>query len=239
MSSFVLMSLIAVAQQGGEAFEVASIHSNNGGSGNTQISRQAGGRLIVNNASAKTLIRNAYGILGFQLEGGPKWLEEDKFDINAVTVSRHDISENDLQPLMQQLLAERFQFKAHWETREVPIYVLVLAKGGTKMQPYGGAPEHGMNTRRGPDRTQMTSTNVAMSELATNLGNQLGHYVSDETGLTGRYDFVLHFDPNQTADSQEPSLFTALREQLGLQLEARKGPMRVLVIDTLEHPSKN
>lgn len=237
--SFALALTLAAPQQPRETVEVVAIHVNHSGSTNTQISRRAGGHLVIVNASLKTLIRNAYGILGFQLAGGPKWLDDEMFDINAETASHHDLSEDDLKPLLQQILSERFQFKAHWEDREAPIYVLVPAKGGPKLLPYGGSPQHGMNTRRDPDYTQMRGTDVAMPELATNLGNQLGRYVADETGLTGHYDFLLHFDPNQSPDSQEPSLFTALEEQLGLKLEARKGPMKVLVIDTANQPSEN
>lgn len=85
----------------------------------------------------------------------------------------------------------------------------------------------------------MKGTNVPMSELATNLGNQLGRFVIDRTGLEGHYDFLLQWAPDQTQDSDGPSLFTAVREQLGLRLDAQKAPVQVLVIDSAEKPSEN
>ena len=85
----------------------------------------------------------------------------------------------------------------------------------------------------------MQGTDVPMTDLTTNLGNQPGRFVTDGTGLPGHYDFVLHWDPNQQEDSTEPSLFAALHEQLGLKLESRKGPMQVLVIDSAAKPSEN
>jgi len=238
-SSLALAVAIAAPQQAGETLEVAAIHVNHSGGLNTQISRRPGGHLLIVNASLKTMVRNAYSLLGFQIAGGPKWLDDEMFDLNAETTSHRDLSDDDVKPLLQQILAERFQLKFHWENRESSIYALVLSKGGPKVQPYGGSPNHGMNTSRAPDRTQMRGTDVPMADLATNLSNQLGRYVIDETGLAGRYDFLLHFDPNQSADSQEPNLFTALEEQLGLKLESRKGPMKVLVIDSVEQPSEN
>lgn len=78
-----------------------------------------------------------------------------------------------------------------------------------------------------------------MPELATNLANQLGRYVMDRTGLDGKYDFALNWSPDQTADSNLPSLFTAIREQAGLRLQSAKGPMPVLVIDHIEKPTDN
>lgn len=85
----------------------------------------------------------------------------------------------------------------------------------------------------------MIGTREPISILAINLGNQLGHIVIDKTGLTGAYDWKLEWDPDPAADSTLPSLFTAVQEQLGLRLEAQKGPMPVLVIDSAEHPSDN
>lgn len=222
-----------------EVLEVAAVHLNKSGSPNTQISRRPGGHLVIVNANLRTLLRNAYGLLGFQIVDAPKWTDSDMFDVNALTASHRELTDDDMHPLLQQLLAERFQLKCHWENRDAPIYVLVPAKSGPKLQLHGGDPAHNMNTRRSPGRTQMTGTDIAMSELATNLGNQLGRYVTDETGLPGHYDFVLHFDPTNAGESEEPSLLTAMEEQLGLRLESRKGPMRVLVIDGAERPSEN
>jgi len=222
-----------------DTFEVASIRPNVSGGNNTQISMNDG-RLVVTNGSLKTLIRNAYGLLSFQFVGGPTWLDSDKFDITAETGRREKISDDQLKVLLRGLLADRFQLKTHMETREEPAYALVIDKNGPKLaKATGNEPSPGMNTHKEPGRGIMKGTNVPISELATNLGNQLGRFVIDRTGLEGHYDFLLQWAPEQTQDSDGPSLFTAVREQLGLRLEAQKAPVEVLVIDSAEKPSEN
>jgi uncharacterized protein (TIGR03435 family) len=106
------------ANQATDVFEVASVKPNLSGSPNTQIHLADGGRLDVTNATVKTLLRNAYGPPGFQLAGGPKWLDNDKFDIHAKTGGADKISDERLKPLLQSLLAERFGLRVHWETRQ-------------------------------------------------------------------------------------------------------------------------
>ena len=245
----VTLALVGLTSQAQttDAFEVTAIHPNQSGGVNTQISLPKGGRLIVVNASVKTLIRNAYGLLAFQFAGGPSWLDGDRFDINAQTGGAEEITPERLKPLLQNLLADRFRLRVHWETREEPVYALVADKNGPKFQTHsdasgqgtGQGSGHGMNTRKRAGDAQMRGTDVPMSELASNLGNQLGRFVTDQTGLAGHYDFVLDWDPDQVVDSTKPSLFTALKEQLGLKLESRKGPVQVLVIDSVERPSEN
>ena len=241
----VTLALVGLTSQAQtrDAFEVTAIHPNQSGGVNTQISLPKGGRLIVVNASVKTLLRNAYGLLAFQFAGGPSWLDGDRFDINAQTGGAEEITPERLKPLLQNLLADRFRLRVHWETREEPVYALVADKNGPKFQTHsdasGQGTGQGMNTRKRAGDAQMRGTDVPMSELASNLGNQLGRFVTDQTGLAGHYDFVLDWDPDQGVDSTKPSLFTALKEQLGLKLESRKGPVQVLVIDSVERPSEN
>ena len=241
MSRFVLAlaALASFTQQAGDSFEVASIRLNTSGNPNTQISMPQGGRFLVVNATVKTLLRNAYGLLSFQFAGGPGWLDSDKYDINAKASSIDELTPDSVKPLLQNLLADRFHVKIHWEMRDAPVYVLVTEKGGPKFQAHSDMPGHGMNTRKSPVAVQMKGTDVPIEELASNLGNQLGRFVTDETGLQGHYDFMLNWAPDPTAESNLPSLFTALREQLGLRLEPRKGSMKVLVIDQAEKPSEN
>jgi uncharacterized protein (TIGR03435 family) len=235
-------SLQTLAAQTPPAFEVAAIHQNPGGQPNTRIDFQPGGRLVIVNASLQTLIRNAYGLLPFQLTNLKGWSDDLRFDINAKTVNGADLTQESYQPLMQNLLAERFHLKSHWETREMPIYTLVTEKDGPRFQPHAGAsgaPDSGMNTRKRRSLITMTATDVPMADFVSNLAFQLGRFVVDDTHLAARYDFVLHFDPDPTGDSTEPSLFTALHEQLGLKLESGKGPVKVLVIDSAEKPTEN
>jgi uncharacterized protein (TIGR03435 family) len=219
------------------AFEVASIRRNLSGGQNTQI-RVSGDKFIVTNGSLKTFIRNAYDILSFQLDGGPRWLDTEMYDI-AATAGGQAISPEQLKLLLRNLLADRFQLKVHWETRETTVYALVLDKGGPKIGASVGEQEPGINTSKRPGKAQMKGTKEPISILASNLGNQLSRIVVDETGLRGLYDWMLEWDPDPTVDSTSPSLMTALPQQLGLRLESRRGPMEVLVIDSAEKASEN
>jgi uncharacterized protein (TIGR03435 family) len=219
-------------------FEVASIRRNLNGGMNTQINI-SGGRLAVTNGSLKTLIRNAYDILGFQLAGEPRWMDTDMYDIVATTGSSEKIPPDQFKLLLQNLLADRFALKVHWETRETSIYALMLDKNGPKFKESSGTQEPGINTSKGSGRGRMQGTGEPISILTSNLGNQLGAIVLDKTGLPGVYDWTLEWGLDPTADSTEPSIFTALREQLGLRLNSQKGPMETLVIDSVKKPSEN
>lgn len=222
-----------------QSFEVASIRRNLSGGLNTQINISDGGRVTMTNASLKTLIRNAYGILSFQLAGEPSWIDTEMYDISAKTGGSEKISEDQFRLLLQNLLADRFALKVHRETRESTLYALVVDKGGPKFKASSGEGKPGMNTRKGSEKATMTGTAETMAVLASNLGNQLGRFAMDKTGLAGAYDFTLEWDLQSTADSTGPSLFTALREQLGLRLESQKGPVEVLAIDNAEKASEN
>jgi uncharacterized protein (TIGR03435 family) len=228
---------LAALGQSPPSFEAASVRRNVNGGSNTQI-HVDGGRLTMTNASTKTLIRNAYEILSFQLAGEPRWLDSEMYDI-AATNGGEKISPEGFRLLLRSLLAERFQLKVHWETRETSVYALVSGKDGPKLVPAAGEERPGIDTHKDAGGKQMKGTHESIAVLASNLGNQLGRIVVDKTGLPGRYDWMLVWDPDPTAQSTRPSLFTALQEQLGLKLEAQKGPMQVLVIDSVQRPSEN
>jgi uncharacterized protein (TIGR03435 family) len=238
LCGFLVLTLPAAAQPL-PRFEVASIHRNTNGSLNTNINVSDGGRLSIVNGSLKTLIRNAYGILSFQLANEPNWIDTEMYDIEAKTATSGKISPDEFKSLLQSLLADRFHLKVHWETRESTVYALLLDKSGPKFTASLVDEKSGMNTRKGPDKATMTGTAEPMKDLASNLGNQLGRFAVDKTGLTGTYDFTFSWDPQSTADSTGPSLFTALRDQLGLRLESQKGPVELLVIDNADRPSEN
>ncbi len=220
------------------AFEAASIRRNRSGEANTHIDL-SGGRLTITNASLKTLIRNAYDLLSFQLAGEPHWIDTEMYDIVATTGRAAKIQPDEFRLLLQNLLADRFQLRVHWETREAAVYALVPEKGGPKLQESTTPQEPGINTSKGPGRARMLGTREPIAILTKNLGNQLGRIVLDKTGLQGVYDWTLEWDPDPGADATRPSLFTALQEQLGLRLEAQRAPMEVLVIDHADHASEN
>jgi uncharacterized protein (TIGR03435 family) len=235
----VLVFLYSANGQTPQSFEVASIRRNLTGNQNTNLKISDGGRFTATNASLKTLIRNAYGILSFQLGGERSWMDTEMYDIDAKTGSPEKISQDQLKVLLQNLLAARFHLRAHWETREGVVYALYVDKSGPKFKANSGPLKDDMNTSKAPGRARMTGTAASMAILASNLGNQLGRFAVDKTALTGAYDFTFEWDPDQSGGSAGPSIFTALREQLGLRLESQKGPVEILVLDNAERATEN
>jgi uncharacterized protein (TIGR03435 family) len=210
------------------------------------------------------IISIAYGVESFQFSGGPSWLSSERFDIQAkmdaaTTGALTKLSQAQRvlaqQQMLQALLADRFQLTAHRETKEGTIYTLVIAKGGPKLQEakLGDPGADNMTSKASGD---LTAQAVPIARLVRNLTQMLGHPVLDKTELKGVYDFKLQFTPDDRlqstsplapnarlpeppADSNAPSLFDALQEQLGLKLESEKGPVEVIVIDHVERPSGN
>jgi uncharacterized protein (TIGR03435 family) len=185
------------------------------------------------------MIQYAFGVREFQIAGGPGWLTTDRFDIVATTATPGSLNLNELEPYLQSLLADRFRFRYHRETRELQVYSLVVARGGPKLAAHSGEGEPSMSGHDGSGKISKSATNATMARPANTLGGELDRTVIDNTGLKGGYDFKLEWAPNPAADSVEPSLFTALQDQLGLKLESTKGPVEIIVIDSIEKPSEN
>jgi uncharacterized protein (TIGR03435 family) len=241
------------------AFEVASIKPNKSGGGRSSSGFNHG-RFTATNVGIKTLLQyDAYGIPEVQIQGGPAWLSSDRFDIEAKVddataekmgkLSRDERNNLDRQ-LIQQLLADRFKLVVHWETKQLPVYALVVAKNGPKLEKSKDANGTSISSSNG----KMTAKGVTMEGLAQRLtsmtSRELGRFVIDKTGIEGRYDLTLAWSPedrsaamvNTSADNGAPpgpSIFTELQEQLGLKLESTKGPVETLVIDHVEQPSEN
>ncbi len=241
----------AAMQQSGEAsawaFEVASIRPNNSDQHARShiISSPHDGRLTVINVPLKMLFQFAFGTPESQITGIPSPLNSQKFDIEArsdpsidAQLSKLDSDQGKLQKqlMLQALLADRFKLTWHKETRQLPVFDLVIAKGGSKLQE-SKADGRTYNVRNG----QLSDQGITMPILADQLAGRLDRPVIDKTGLTGRYDLTFKWTPDgveTTADSA-PSIFTAIQEQLGLKLESTKGPVETLVIDHIEDPSPN
>jgi uncharacterized protein (TIGR03435 family) len=216
------------------AFEAASIKPAPPDRGNVMYYRTPpGGRVSISNATLKLLIQNSYQVREFQISGGPSWMSTQGWDIEA-TPGAAAITVEQRTQMLQTLLADRFQLALHRETKELPVYDLVLAKGGSKLQPSGDAPGFGM-TNTG----SITFKKTTLSTFANVLSGVLGRKVIDKTGLVGNFDADLKWTPDDKPDDGGPSIFTAIQEQLGLRLEAAKGPVEVLVIDRAEKPSEN
>ena len=234
-----LLSKLAGGQSP-EQFEVASIRPALAAAGaGTSFDLFEGGRLRIANEPVKLLLRVAFRVPDAQIAGGPAWLDTDRYDIEAKTGRPEKISPEQMGPLVQNLLAQRFRLKFHRETRELTVGALVAAKGGPKLKLKGAGEGSAMNTSGGPKGSQLMATGVSMELLASYVGNRLGRIVVDNTGLGESYDFSLEWAPDETSDSSLPSLVTALRDQLGLRLEPQKRPVEVLVIDSIARPSEN
>ena len=220
------------------------------------------GRITFTTISLKNLIVAAYAIRPYQLEA-PAWLDSVHFDVVATIPL--GATRDDVNLMLQSLLADRFQLKVHRSTKELPVYALVVAKGGPQLKetvsnPNAPAAPKGRGTifRTGPDgpRKQFEFDGMTLAKFADVLAPEVDRPVIDRTGLTAKYDIRLEFAPERNlpfgpgGDSPSPAtaptggstpaLFTALTEQLGLKLEAGKGPVVMLVVDSaLKEPTEN
>jgi bla regulator protein blaR1 len=254
------------------AFEVATIKPSPGTAQGMGI-MPAMPHYSATDISVDDLIKYAYGVKSdAQLVGAPGWLKTEHFDIEA-KASDADVAAfnelgfegrmNVLRLLMQSLLEDRFQLKAKVETRDLPVYALVVDKGGIKMKevtppplpppgrPPPPPPPPGTPPAPGAASNQIRASALAMPQFAEILSRsyEVGNRsVVDETGLKGNYEFVLRGtslrppppnDANGSPQESVTSIFTALPEQLGLKLVPVKAPVEVLVIDHIEQPSPN
>jgi len=268
--------LLAQQPSTNAAFDVTSVKANTSGAGMVRMLPAANGGWQAENVSAGMLVRLAYQLQDNQLVGGPKWLFEDRFDVVGTgTAADRDGPMSDK---LKSLLADRFKLVVHMETREQPIYALVLArrdgKLGEKITPSTvdcTPPANGRDPARfappapgvrprcgfmiGPGRINVGGQ--TMASFAQTLSRFAGGIVVDKTGLTGAYDVELTYAPDPgisptgrdlppqpgaappVANSDAPSIFTAVQEQLGLRLDSTKGPVDVLVIDSAEKPTPN
>jgi uncharacterized protein (TIGR03435 family) len=305
---FALMVWTASAQTGDAptTFEVASVKPAAPIMGGMIRVRMAGGpgspdpgQINYSNVTLKNVLMSAYNVKGYQISG-PSWLESERFDIVAKVPK--GATKEEFRVMLQNLMAERFKLKLHRESKELPIYALVVGKNGVKMKetpkddpaadvakgpqtpppgafgegeprlrmgkdgmpqmPPGGPGRGGMMMMGNGGKMRMQASKQKVTQIVEMLGNQLGRPVVDQTGLTADYDFTLEYAPDDTmrgpagmmppppdgggggapapSDSTGPSLMSALQEQLGLKLEPKKGPIDLLVIDSLEKvPTEN
>ena len=235
----ILFGIAAIAQVYGQSFEVASIKPSPA-DGRVDFQNK-GGRITAASLTLKSLLVMAYGVRSDQITGGPGWIGSDRFDINAKTeVPMDRIPEDQLRAMLQALLKERFQLKVHHESERRTVYALVVGKNGPKFQPSSEL-TRSMRGLMGPGRVQFTLKKATLEALARRLISAVGHPVVDKTDLKGEYDFTLEWTPEGAppSDSNLPSVFTAVQEQLGLRLDAQKGDVEYLVIDHVEKLSVN
>jgi uncharacterized protein (TIGR03435 family) len=202
----------------------------------------SGTRVTATASTLLDLITSAYGVRYNQVSGGPGWIKSDHYDVAARAEGEGALTMNQVRPMLQSLLADRFQLKAHRETREVPMYALVVNKNGPKLKEVPPDVDGRMGGISATNSSMhMTVSKGTMEQLALRLsGNGAGRPVLNKTGLTGYYAYSLDWVNGTPApDSDTPSLFTAVQEQLGLKLEPINGPTEMLIIDHAERPTGN
>jgi uncharacterized protein (TIGR03435 family) len=236
-----------------DAFEVATIkpvdHDPKAG---RYIIMQGNNRFVGRNYTLRLLIAAAFNLNSREISGGPAWVESDHYDIVAVTPGEVRPTRDEQMSMLRNLLADRFKLTFHREQKEFSIYELEVAKGGLKLKPSTAAPDEPAQliSTVYPQRMVLPARNATMSDLASLMQRaMLDRPVVDKTGLTGRYDFDLEWAPDETqfggevpaapADAPNPPLFSAIQQQLGLKLEATRGPVEVIVVDRAERPSEN
>ena len=251
-------------------FEVASIKPNTSGSLRSNLDLQPGGRFIATNVPLVGLVRIAYGEDGpippDRLSFGTQGIVRKFFDIEAKAFV--DLTQNEMRVALQKLLVDRFKLMVHRETRELPMYALVLARADGRLgprlrrsdvdcsdpqnlpPPADDGKSCGFRAFPGKATGRVTMPDLARRVLINALDDR--RPIEDQTGLLGTFDFDLEWTPAlppaprpadvppaPPIDPDGASLFTALREQLGLKLEPRKGAIDILVIDSAEAPSEN
>ena len=228
------------------------------------INFQPGGRFTATGINAKLLIEQAFDVRDSQVSGGPSWIGSDGYDINAKaaggdlsTDTRGATEEQRVAALsanrlrLQAFLTERFHLKYHKETREQPVFALVVGKSGPKMKVVPETTGPGDRAFR-VTRSSVSGKQVSMDSLAQGLTRPTGRTVMNKTGLKGLFEVNLEWtpDPGQgfgappdappaANDVPGPSIFSAIQEQLGLKLESEKAAVEQIVIDSIDKPSEN
>jgi uncharacterized protein (TIGR03435 family) len=243
-------------------FDVVSVKRNESGEANSQMKMTPDGIQLMNVWPA-TVIREAYQ-LGYnqQLQNVPGWTISDRYDIEAKVdagdvPSFRKLTFDQVREMLQPVLADRFRLLVHSQMKELPVYDLVVSKKGPKFAVAKPPSEKYPNGNLDSQSRYIKMEGLPMGSLAFALMRQLGRSVVDKTGLTEKYDLILKWSPDEPAtpmsngpvntqqgiaqspDSSEPSIFTAIQEQLGLRLVPSTGPVECVFIDHIERPSEN
>jgi len=223
-----------------QSFEVISVKRTPPDSKMPPIEVTNGGGFNAN-STLDFLIQIAYKVKPFQIVNGPAWTHSEAYTIHAKPpegyAPKHPgIADDELAERIRTLLEDRFQLVVRRGPREMPAYVLTIAKNGPKLA--AGDENEKFKLKLGSGKIANDGGGT-IGLLVSLLENQLDKRVFDETGLTGKYKFNLTFAPEKAVDSPLPSLFTALQEQAGLKLEVKRRPVDVIVIDHIERPTEN
>ena len=232
------------------AYDVMTIKPNITGSGSMGMDTK-GDHFVAHNISLKHLLQYVYDLNEDSILGVPAQLDSVRFDIEAKVVEPDldvlkKMNSEQRRAMLQPLVTERFQLKTHTESRILPVYELVVVKGGPKFklaedQTKLGWGDTGLYYNRSD--IKLEGRGLPMPHLAKTLADQVHRTVIDKTGLTGNYDLTLQWTPDGAPASTDadstPDIYTAVQEQLGLKLQSAKAPVEVLVVDHAAMPSEN
>jgi uncharacterized protein (TIGR03435 family) len=250
-SAVAVMPLAAQAPAQKPSFEVASVKPNAQSGFSPSNMTIAGNRYTATGTTVRRLIMEAYNLRDWQVIGGPSWINKDQWDVQAVVAdgvpllffNAEDPSRQTAASLMMQsLIEDRFQFKFHREMKELPVYELTVARNGPKFRLSMEQQDLGHHLL---GRGEIDQQAEPFATFAYLLSRFLDRTLINKVDLRGLYDIKLQWNPElrlegaQSPASDRPSVFTALQEQLGLKLESAKGPVEVLVIDSVQKPSEN
>jgi uncharacterized protein (TIGR03435 family) len=226
------------------SFEVASIRLVDAhavedlqrGIGLFSMSTYPTARFFMHNTTFDFLVAVAYGIDMQYIQQDRDWMESQLYDIDARVEGERPLSQEEIRPLLRNLLEQRFHLTTHRTSKLMSGFQLVAAKGGPKLK----AAKEGVATGGMLLPNRMEARSISTTMLAGFLARPAGQPVVDKTGLAGSYDIDLSYAPANDANSTLPSLFTAVQEQLGLKLEPAKVPIEFLVIDSADRaPTEN
>ena len=238
--AFLLNPVFALAQDARLTYDVATVKLDT--CGGPKSNRASSDQIIITDQTLKQLVVLAYSVQPYQVSG-PAWMESVCFDITAKYPPGTKFSDRWL--MLRSLLEDRFKLTVHHESREMPGYALIVAKGGFKLKPS----DPGEPSTSGGDQGHVwtfRARKIEMSTLAYELADSLGEVVVDQTGLQGVYDFQLRWasddmtSPGGSDANPAPSLFTALQDTLGLRLQRQKVPVDTIMVDHIERtPTEN
>jgi uncharacterized protein (TIGR03435 family) len=236
-----------------DSFEVATIKPADSSQQGRYIRMEGTNRFVEKDYTLKLLIAAAYDLNPRTISGGPAWITSDHYDIQAVTPGDQRPDHDAQMSMLRSLLSERFKLTFHREQKDFSIYALAVAKGGPKLKATEApvdAPATVGPAVVYPQRVVLPGRNATTGNLVSLFQRAiLDRPVVDKTELKGRYDFDLEWAPDEsqfggalppaTEAATSPPLFRAIEEQMGLRLEAMRGPVNALVVDSAEKPSAN
>lgn len=236
-------ALKPMAKDANPAFDVATIRPSDPNDRNEGFHLN-GRHVAIENQTVISLIQFAYAIHESQIVDAPKWFSERPWDIDGVPDTEGAPDVKQYQVMVQKLLTTRFGLQMHRDMRELSRYSLTVAKGGPKLAKSKSDPDASMDENGWGNGSQryMQFTNSNMDDLTLCLQDSADKPIINQTNLSGRYDFLLRWTPNEartTEPNAAPGLFTAIQEELGLKLEVTRGPTDVFVIDAATKPTEN